>query len=207
MPLVALILGTAALGSEIEDGTVVYLLIKPIPRWLVAFAKILVAVAADGRCSSSRSTLLTGLLIGGTGSESLDDHVRVRRRLRWSAASAYASVFVALSALTSRALIIGLAYVLIWEGVSPACWRGRGSCRSARRRSGSWPRLGGERSSGDAAARPVSVGGRHHGRDRRRSLAITSGGWPGSRSAAATDRPLTGLDGRRTGYESDDKRP
>ena len=44
----ALILGTAALGSEIEDGTAVYLLTKPIPRWLVALAKIVVAVAADG---------------------------------------------------------------------------------------------------------------------------------------------------------------
>ena len=34
MPLIALILGTAALGSEIEDGTIVYLLIKPIQRWI-----------------------------------------------------------------------------------------------------------------------------------------------------------------------------
>ena len=30
MPLVALVLGTAALGSEIEDGTAVYLMVKPI---------------------------------------------------------------------------------------------------------------------------------------------------------------------------------
>ena len=30
MPLVALVLGTAALGSEIDDGTVVHLLVKPI---------------------------------------------------------------------------------------------------------------------------------------------------------------------------------
>ncbi|MFL5718697.1 MAG: ABC transporter permease subunit, partial [Chloroflexota bacterium] len=43
MPLVALIVGTAAIGSEIDDGTAVYLLIKPIPRWRVAASKILVA--------------------------------------------------------------------------------------------------------------------------------------------------------------------
>ena len=30
MPLVALIVGTAAIGSEIEDGTAVYLMVKPI---------------------------------------------------------------------------------------------------------------------------------------------------------------------------------
>ena len=36
MPLVALIVGTAAIGSEIEDGTAVYLMVKPIPRWKIA---------------------------------------------------------------------------------------------------------------------------------------------------------------------------
>ncbi len=44
MPLVALIIGTAAIGSEIEDGTAVYLMVKPIARWKIALAKILVAV-------------------------------------------------------------------------------------------------------------------------------------------------------------------
>ena len=41
MPLLALVFGTAALGSELEDGTAVYLMIKPdalaggscSPRW------------------------------------------------------------------------------------------------------------------------------------------------------------------------------
>src|ERR1044072_689602 len=47
MPLVALILGTAAIGSEIEDGTAVYLMIKPIPRWRIALAKGLVAARGD----------------------------------------------------------------------------------------------------------------------------------------------------------------
>src|SRR5688572_31695208 len=43
MPLVALIVGTAAIGSEVEDGTAVYLLIKPIPRWQIVLAKSIVA--------------------------------------------------------------------------------------------------------------------------------------------------------------------
>src|SRR5688572_24914813 len=43
MPLVALIVGTAAIGSEIEDGTAVYLMVKPIPRWRIVLAKGLVA--------------------------------------------------------------------------------------------------------------------------------------------------------------------
>ena len=35
LPLVALVFGTAALGSELEDGTAVFLIIKPIPRWRI----------------------------------------------------------------------------------------------------------------------------------------------------------------------------
>jgi len=34
LPLVALVFGTAALGSEMDDGTIVYLLTKPIRRLL-----------------------------------------------------------------------------------------------------------------------------------------------------------------------------
>ena len=43
LPLGALIFGTAAIGSEIEDGTAVYLLSKPIPRWQVVASKLVVA--------------------------------------------------------------------------------------------------------------------------------------------------------------------
>jgi ABC-2 type transport system permease protein len=35
LPLIALIFGTAALGSELDDGTAVHVLTKPIPRWTI----------------------------------------------------------------------------------------------------------------------------------------------------------------------------
>ena len=44
MALVALIVGTAVIGSEIEDGTAVYLMVKPIARWRIVLAKAIVAV-------------------------------------------------------------------------------------------------------------------------------------------------------------------
>ncbi len=114
MPLVALILGTASLGSEIEDGTAVYLLTKPIRRWLVALAKMAVGVGVTAALIVP-VTIVTGLLVGGTGAEPM------RTTLAFAIASlaggaAYAAVFVALSTMTGRALIIGLVYVLIWEG-------------------------------------------------------------------------------------------
>ena len=43
LPLVAVIVGTAAVGSELDDGTIVYLLAKPVPRWLIVLVKFVVA--------------------------------------------------------------------------------------------------------------------------------------------------------------------
>src|SRR5215211_9364898 len=44
LPLTALIVGTSALGSEIDDGTIVHILAKPLPRREIILAKLVVAV-------------------------------------------------------------------------------------------------------------------------------------------------------------------
>lgn len=115
LPLVALVLGTAALGSELEDGTAVYLMIKPVPRWRIVGAKMLVAAGLTVALMVP-STVLAGVLAGGTGSASLTTTVAFVIAMAVGG-SAYASVFVALSAFTSRALVVGLGYTMIWEGV------------------------------------------------------------------------------------------
>ena len=114
MPLVALIIGTAAIGSEIDDGTAVYLVIKPIPRWRIALSKILVAAGLTAAMVVP-AVLLTGVLLGSrndTATTLIGFTVAC-----FVGGSAYAAAFVALSLFTSRALLLGLAYVLIWEGV------------------------------------------------------------------------------------------
>jgi len=115
MPLVALILGTAAIGSEIDDGTAVYLLIKPIARWRVAASKIFVAAGLTA-VMVVPAVVLTGLLLGSRGGDTATTVVAYGLACLIGG-SAYAAAFVALSLFTTRALLIGLAYVLIWEGV------------------------------------------------------------------------------------------
>lgn len=115
VPLTALVFGTSALGSELEDGTAVFLLAKPVPRWLTAAAKILVAGLLASALSVA-STVLTGLLIAGADGEGLATTFAFALA-NIAASFAYAALFVALSVVTTRALIIGLAYTLIWEGV------------------------------------------------------------------------------------------
>lgn len=112
MPLVALLFGTGAMGAELEDGTAVYLLAKPISRLSVAVTKLTVAVV----CSlllTSVPIFLAGLIAGGSAATSLAIGFAVASAI---GTAVYCTVFLALSLVTSRAFIFGLAYVLIWEG-------------------------------------------------------------------------------------------
>src|SRR5206468_6368009 len=43
LPLTALIVGTGVLGAEIDDGTVVHILTKPLPRSEIVLTKLAVA--------------------------------------------------------------------------------------------------------------------------------------------------------------------
>lgn len=114
LPLVALVIGTGVLGSEIEDGTLIFQLLKPVPRWVIAIAKTAVAALLTAALVLP-PMIVTGILLGGTGSAS------IALALGFTVAAlagcvAYAVGFTALGVVTSRALIVGLGYTLLWEG-------------------------------------------------------------------------------------------
>jgi ABC-2 type transport system permease protein len=114
LPLVALILGTAVLGSELEDGTAVFLLVKPIERWRIVTAKLAVAAGMTAGLVAL-VTLVTGLIVAaGRGAEEIVVAFTVAVAI---GGVLYSALFLALSVVTGRALILGLAYILIWEGV------------------------------------------------------------------------------------------
>ncbi len=115
LPLIALVFGTAAIGSEIEDGTAVYLLAKPIARWRIALAKLGVAAGLTAALVVP-PIVLTGLLVEGFGGESLATAVGFALAAI-AGGTAYAVAFSALGVITSRALVVGLGYTLLWEGV------------------------------------------------------------------------------------------
>jgi ABC-2 type transport system permease protein len=120
MPLVALLLGTGAIGSEIEDGTAVFLLAKPISRRTVVFSKLLVAAV----CSAAL-TCAPMLLAGLIGAGGLGDGLVLGMVAAAAIGSAlYCAVFIAVSLITRRALVFGLAYVLIWEGLLAGLFAG-----------------------------------------------------------------------------------
>ena len=118
LPLVAVIVATAALGAELDDGTIVYLLAKPVPRSRIVLVKLVVALLIV------IVLVVPAILIAG-----LIGHPNPDLAIGYGAAAAfgaleYTAVFLALSLVTSRALIIGLAYVVVWEGVIAGLFAG-----------------------------------------------------------------------------------
>jgi ABC-2 type transport system permease protein len=122
LPLVALVFGSAALGSELDDGTGVHLLTKPIPRWAIVIPKLVVAGGLTALLVVP-STLVAGILIGGTGSQQVSMTVAFAVAALIGA-FVYGAIFVALGAATSRGLIIGLGYTLLWEGLLAGALKG-----------------------------------------------------------------------------------
>jgi len=110
LPVMALIVGTGVLGSEIDDGTLVHILTKPLPRREIILAKLVIAAGV--------TTLVTGVpmfLIGLiAGSATFGWGLLVGAA---AGSLAYSALFLALSLLTRRPVLVGLAYVLLWEGL------------------------------------------------------------------------------------------
>ena len=119
LPLVALLAATAVLGPEVDDGSIVYLLAKPVSRHVIAVSKYAAAWSA---------TMLLGALPVGVVALVLDAS-EPRRALALGVGAAvsgtvYAALFLGLAALTRHAVVVGLLYTLFWEGVLGSVFAG-----------------------------------------------------------------------------------
>ncbi|MEU5883641.1 ABC transporter permease [Spirillospora sp. NPDC047279] len=110
LPLLALIAGTGVIGPEIDDGQIMYVLTKPIPRQVIVLTKLAVAIVLVVLFAVV-PTLLTGLIMSGTTAQvtpAFTVGVLV-------GGIAYSAAFVALGVISRNAVTIGLIYVLVWE--------------------------------------------------------------------------------------------
>jgi ABC-2 type transport system permease protein len=120
MPLVALIFGTGAIGAEFEDGTAIFLLAKPISRRSIVLTKLAVAAICSAALTCG-PMLVAGLIAAGGLGEGLVPGMVAAAAI---GSLLYCAIFVALSLVTGRALVFGLAYVLIWEGLLAGLFAG-----------------------------------------------------------------------------------
>jgi len=112
VPLISLIAATGAIATEIDDGSIVYLLSKPIKRSAIILTKAAVAIGVIFGLAAV-PMFLSGLIL---------DHSDPGTAVAFGigtlvAGIAYTAIFVALSVVSGNAVTIGLFYALLWESV------------------------------------------------------------------------------------------
>jgi ABC-2 type transport system permease protein len=112
MPLLSLITGTGSIGPEIDEGSIVYLLAKPLNRYSIVVTKLAVAVTV---------TIVFAVLPVGVAGVVLTGEVGTVT-LAYAAGAlvggvAYCAGFLLLAVLTRNAVVVGLIYALVWESL------------------------------------------------------------------------------------------
>ena len=112
VPLIALLATSGLLAPEIDDGSVAYLLAKPISRHTIVASKLVVAFACVV-VFAAIPMLIAGLVLR-TDLPEVGIGFAVGSLV---GGTTYCTVFALLSVMTRHAVVIGLIYVLIWEGL------------------------------------------------------------------------------------------
>jgi ABC-2 type transport system permease protein len=112
MPLLSLIAGTGAIGPEIDEGSIVYLLAKPLNRYSIVVTKLAVAIGVIVGFGVLPVAVAGVVLTGEVGT------VTVAFTLGALVAGVtYAAIFLLLAVVSRNAVVLGLIYALIWESL------------------------------------------------------------------------------------------
>ncbi len=110
VPLATLWLGTAAIGDLVEDRLLVYIWLKPVPRWALPLAAVL--ATATVVVPLAVVPVAVSAVVAGAGNVAAAAFAAALL-----AALAYSGLFVAAGLWFKRAVWWGLAFVLVWENL------------------------------------------------------------------------------------------
>lgn len=110
VPVVTLVFASSVLGDPSEDGTLVYLWLRPVARWRLVGT----AVGAALALALPLTVVPLGLAAAATGGGSR--LVAATVVVAVLGVVAYAGIFSWLGLRVRRALLWGVLYVLVWEG-------------------------------------------------------------------------------------------
>jgi ABC-2 type transport system permease protein len=120
VPLAALWYSSGMIQDELEEQTLTYLLLRPLPRWGIYLAKLLATICVTAPLLSL-AAFFTELVIRAGAAGFWEDGIIVQAAkmalLFALAVASYASIFGCLSLFFRRSLVVGVAYILILEGV------------------------------------------------------------------------------------------
>lgn len=110
VPITTLVFASAALGDFIDDGTMVYLWLRPVRRFKLALA------AAAASLTVVLPLVVTPLAIAAAVVGAGSDLVVGTILASVVGIVAYTGLFVTLGVRVKRALLWGLLFILVWEG-------------------------------------------------------------------------------------------
>jgi ABC-2 type transport system permease protein len=111
--IVSLVLGASSIGDERDDGSILHIAATPIPRRTIILSKLAAA--------STAVLVLCGPALAACIAIGLGGDATVRAVL-WSAIAlilcgiAYSALFLVLALVSGRPVLIGLIYIVLWEG-------------------------------------------------------------------------------------------
>jgi ABC-2 type transport system permease protein len=120
LPLVALLYAAGMVRDEIEEQTLTYLLLRPLPRWAFYLTRLAATWVVTTALTAVFTTLAFAVIWWGTPQLWGDAlHVRAAKTVGLLALAlvGYCSLFGALGLYTRRSLIAGLAYIVAFEGI------------------------------------------------------------------------------------------
>jgi ABC-2 type transport system permease protein len=119
-PLTALLFAASVIQDEVEEQTLTYLLLRPLPRWAMYFVRLAAAWLVASAVLAVFTTLTLAVCWWGT--EDLWKDVLPGRALKVAELMAlaqvgYCALYGALGLYTRRAVLYGLAYIVAFEGL------------------------------------------------------------------------------------------
>jgi ABC-2 type transport system permease protein len=119
VPLTALLFASGMIQDEIEEQTLTYLLVRPLPRWAVYLMKLLACVLVAAVLAAVFSSLALSVIWMGREPPGGNFVARVGSVIAAQSLGllTYCAVFGFLSLFVKRILVVGVGYILLFEGV------------------------------------------------------------------------------------------
>lgn len=119
LPLIALVYSSGIIQDEQEEQTLTYLLIRPIPRWAIYVVKLLATLTSTVLLVTIFTALTYAAIYIGAKAEITDWPMRMLKAcaIHCAAVVTYCCLFGLIGLYTRRALIAGIIYAAVIEGL------------------------------------------------------------------------------------------
>jgi ABC-2 type transport system permease protein len=120
VPLAALLYATGIIQDEVEEQTLTYLLLRPLPRWAIYITKLLATILMTSVLIAVFTTATIAVIALTTNEQSTAKIFEMAMKtagLLTLAQVGYCGLFGLLGLLMRRSLLVGVAYIVLFEGL------------------------------------------------------------------------------------------